>query len=178
MINTLFANKGMATSPHHLASQSALKVLRDGGNAIEAMVAAAATIAVVYPHMNSIGGDGFWLILKPNGEQIAIDASGASAASATIDTYLDKGLQKIPFRGAIAANTVAGTISGWQKALEVSATLGGNKSLDQLLNDAIASKEGIKEKDIESEIEDISEEAFELGSSVINFMRSNYGIEE
>jgi gamma-glutamyltranspeptidase/glutathione hydrolase len=137
LINTLFANKGMATSPHHLASQSAIKVLRDGGNAIEAMVAAAATIAVVYPHMNSIGGDGFWLILKPNGEQIAIDASGASAASATIDTYLDKGLQKIPFRGAIAANTVAGTISGWQKALEVSATLGGNKSLDQLLNDAI-----------------------------------------
>jgi gamma-glutamyltranspeptidase/glutathione hydrolase len=78
LINTLFANKGMATSPHHLASQSAIKVLRDGGNAIEAMVAAAATIAVVYPHMNSIGGDGFWLILKPNGEQIAIDATEAA----------------------------------------------------------------------------------------------------
>ncbi|HIF6353065.1 TPA: gamma-glutamyltransferase, partial [Enterobacter cloacae] len=43
---------GMAVAPHHLASQSALSVLRDGGSAIEAMVAAAATIAVVYPHMN------------------------------------------------------------------------------------------------------------------------------
>ncbi|WP_108648359.1 gamma-glutamyltransferase family protein [Polynucleobacter rarus] len=137
MINTLCANHGMATSPHHLASQSALKVLRDGGNAIEAMVSAAATIAVVYPHMNSIGGDGFWLVLKPNGEQITIDASGASAKLATIDTYLNKGLNKIPFRGAMAANTVAGTVSGWQKALEISDAIGGNKTLDYLLSDAI-----------------------------------------
>ncbi len=137
MINTLCANNGMATAPHHLASQSALKVLRDGGNAIEAMVAAAATIAVVYPHMNSIGGDGFWLILKPNGEQIAIDASGAAAGGANIESYLNRGLTKIPFRGAIAANTVAGTISGWHKALEVSTSMGGSKRLDQLLQDAI-----------------------------------------
>lgn len=54
---------GMAVAPHHLASQSALAVLREGGSAIEAMVAAAATIAVVYPHMNGLGGDGFWLIV-------------------------------------------------------------------------------------------------------------------
>jgi len=50
---------GMATAPHALASQSAASVLRDGGNAVEAMIAAAATIAVVLPHMNSIGGDAF-----------------------------------------------------------------------------------------------------------------------
>jgi gamma-glutamyltranspeptidase/glutathione hydrolase len=55
----------MAVAPHHLASQSALAVLREGGSAIEAMVAAAATIAVVYPHMNGLGGDGFWLIVPP-----------------------------------------------------------------------------------------------------------------
>ncbi|SQA97298.1 Putative gamma-glutamyltransferase ywrD [Cedecea neteri] len=45
-------------------SESALSVLRHGGDAIEAMVAAAAAIAVVYPHMNGIGGDGFWLIVR------------------------------------------------------------------------------------------------------------------
>ncbi len=56
---------GMAVAPHHLASQSALAVLREGGSAIEAMVAAAATVAVVYPHMNGLGGDGFWLIVPP-----------------------------------------------------------------------------------------------------------------
>ena len=52
----------MVTSPHHLASEAGLRVLREGGNAIEATVAMAATLAVVYPHMTSIGGDGFWLI--------------------------------------------------------------------------------------------------------------------
>jgi len=69
---------GMAVAPHHLASQSALAVLREGGSAIEAMVAAAATVAVVYPHMNGLGGDGFWLIVPPEGEPVAIDASGAA----------------------------------------------------------------------------------------------------
>ena len=49
--------QGMAVAPHSLASESALAVLREGGNALEAMISAAATIAVVYPHMNSIGGD-------------------------------------------------------------------------------------------------------------------------
>lgn len=49
MINSNTAPLGMAVTPHHLASESALAVLREGGNAIEAMVAAAATIAVVYP---------------------------------------------------------------------------------------------------------------------------------
>jgi gamma-glutamyltranspeptidase len=57
MINTARAFGAMAVAPHHLASQSALAVMREGGNAIEAMIAAAATIAVVYPHMNGIGGD-------------------------------------------------------------------------------------------------------------------------
>ncbi len=52
----------MVVAPHHLAVDAGLNILRDGGKAIEAMIAAASTISVVYPHMNSIGGDGFWLI--------------------------------------------------------------------------------------------------------------------
>ena len=59
MLHSLQATRGMAVAPHSLASQSALAILRDGGNAVEAMIAAAATVAVAYPHMNSIGGDGF-----------------------------------------------------------------------------------------------------------------------
>ncbi|WP_286870153.1 gamma-glutamyltransferase, partial [Pantoea sp. UBA5035] len=82
MIQSNMAPLGMAVAPHHLASESALAILRDGGNAIEAMVAAAATIAVVYPHMNGLGGDGFWLVLPPNGDPVAIDASGAAGALA------------------------------------------------------------------------------------------------
>ncbi len=59
MINSIRGTRGMAATPHALASESALAILREGGNAVEAMIAAAATIAVVYPHMNSIGGDAF-----------------------------------------------------------------------------------------------------------------------
>jgi oxamate amidohydrolase len=76
----------MAVAPHALASQSALAVLREGGNAVEAMVAAAATIAVAYPHMNGIGGDSFWLVGMPGAsgtEVVGIDACGAGAARTT-----------------------------------------------------------------------------------------------
>jgi gamma-glutamyltranspeptidase len=62
MTNTLKADGAMAVAPHFLAAQAAGDVLKEGGNAIEAMVAAAAAIAMVYPHMNGLGGDAFWLI--------------------------------------------------------------------------------------------------------------------
>src|SRR5438309_4945307 len=101
---------GMAGAPHSLAAQAALAVLRDGGNALEAMIAAAATIAVVYPHMNSIGGDAFWVLHVPGEPPRAIDASGAAAGRASIDWYRDQRLDSIPFRGGVAANTVAGTV--------------------------------------------------------------------
>ncbi|HCE8951023.1 TPA: oxamate amidohydrolase [Raoultella ornithinolytica] len=127
---------GMAVAPHHLASQSAVAVLREGGSAIEAMVAAAATIAVVYPHMNGLGGDGFWLIVPPEGEPIAIDASGAAGSLATPEAYA--GLAQIPHRGPQAALTVAGTVSGWDEALKISQTLTGKAlPLARLLEDAI-----------------------------------------
>lgn len=127
---------GMAVTPHHLASESALSVLRHGGDAIEAMVAAAATIAVVYPHMNGIGGDGFWLIVPPRGEPVAIDASGAAGSLASLDFY--RGAKAIPHRGTQAALTVPGTVSGWAEALKVSAELGGGQlPLSRLMADAI-----------------------------------------
>ncbi|MEQ4597097.1 MAG: gamma-glutamyltransferase, partial [Methylobacteriaceae bacterium] len=62
----VFAHAAVA-APHALAASAGQNVLAQGGNAIEAMVAMAAAIAVVYPHMNSIGGDGFWLIRERNG---------------------------------------------------------------------------------------------------------------
>src|SRR4051812_12978269 len=136
MMYSTRARRGMAVAPHSLAAQSALAVLREGGNAIEATVAAAATIAVVYPHMNSIGGDAFWLIHVPGHPPRAIDASGASAASASIDFYRERGLAAIPFRGGVAANTVAGTIAGWELALELSRSrLGGRLPPSRLLAD-------------------------------------------
>ena len=129
----------MAVAPHALAAQAALAVLREGGNAVEAMIAAAANIAVVYPHMNSIGGDAFWLIHVPGQAPRAIDACGAAAATASIAWYAERGITKnIPFRGGIAANTVAGTVAGWNAAYEFSnKELGGKLPLARLFADAI-----------------------------------------
>jgi gamma-glutamyltranspeptidase/glutathione hydrolase len=129
----------MVTAPHHLASSAAAFVLREGGNAVEAMVAAASTIAVVYPHMNSIGGDGFWIISEPGKEPVAIDACGRAAGLASIDWYREQGVAGtvIPGRGPLAANTVAGAISGWQEALVHSARMGGKLPVSRLLQDAI-----------------------------------------
>ena len=126
--------RGMIVAPHGLAASAGLGVLREGGNAIEAMVAAAATIAVVYPHMNGLGGDGFWLIAAPGAEPVGIDACGATGAAAAPALY--GAATAIPARGPLAANTVAGTVSGWQAALAIAAEWGGRMPLARLLEDA------------------------------------------
>jgi len=135
VIHTLTALGGMHVAPHHLAAQAGRDVLREGGNAVEAMVAAAAAIAVVYPHMNAIGGDGFWLIHEPGKPPVAIDACGFAAGMANKAFYA--GLNGIPPRGPKAALTVAGTVGGWAKALEVAAAWGKALPLSRLLSDAI-----------------------------------------
>src|SRR6202166_3617928 len=136
LIQTIRSTQGMAFAPHALASQSALAVLRDGGNAIEAMVAAAATISIAYPHMNGIGGDAFWLIAPLQGPPVAIDAAGPAAARATIAAYAEAGHDVIPIRGPLAMNTVAGAIGSWDAALLVSKQHGGQLPLALLLRDA------------------------------------------
>jgi gamma-glutamyltranspeptidase/glutathione hydrolase len=125
----------MVVAPHNLAAQAGLAVLREGGNAIEAMVAAASTVAVVYPHMNSIGGDNFWLIGEPGRDPVAVMACGGAGEKATGEFY--RGHTSIPPRGPLAANTVAGAISGWEAALGVSKRWGGRLPLTRVLADAI-----------------------------------------
>ncbi|WP_027853011.1 gamma-glutamyltransferase family protein [Marinobacterium litorale] len=136
MLKTVYSTRGMMVAPHHLAAQAGRDVLAEGGNAVEAMVAAASTIAVVYPHMNSIGGDGFWLIHEPGKAPVAIDACGRAAKKADRNFYA--GLDAIPSRGATAALTSAGTIGGWAEALKVAAGWGGSLPLSRLLESAIS----------------------------------------
>lgn len=137
MLNSTFAPHGMVVAPHHLAAEAGLSVLREGGNALEAMIAAAAAIAVVYPHMNSIGGDGFWLVSPANGDPIAIDACGGAGSGATIERYRAEGHDAVPSRGPLAALTVAGTVSGWGAAEEISKSWGGKLPRGRLLADAV-----------------------------------------
>lgn len=130
-LSTVSGRHGMVTAPHHLASAAGLDVLRDGGTAAEACVAVAACLAIVYPHMTGIGGDGFWVIREPDGQVHSIHGCGGAAARADLSLYA--GMDAVPTRGPLAANTVAGTISGWAAALA-----GGTLPLDRLMRDAIA----------------------------------------
>ncbi|KQM19709.1 gamma-glutamyltransferase family protein [Novosphingobium sp. Leaf2] len=135
-MQTVHAYNGIVTAPHYLAAQAGCDVLRDGGNAVEATVAVAATLAVVYPHMTGIGGDGFWVIREPDGVVHAIHGCGGAAASADLSLYA--GLGAVPTRGPLAANTVAGTISAWEAALAAPYC---QLPLSRLLGDAIAHAE-------------------------------------
>ncbi|KAB1075546.1 gamma-glutamyltransferase family protein [Methylobacterium planeticum] len=124
-------------APHSLAAQAGQTVLAQGGNAIEAMIAMAAAIAVAYPHMNGIGGDGFWLVREASGRVRGIEACGPAGRLATRERYRERGYDAIPARGPDAAVTVAGAIGGWALARELARALGGRLPLDTLLADAI-----------------------------------------
>jgi oxamate amidohydrolase len=175
MLNTIMARRGMVVAPHHLAAQAGLSVLREGGNAIEAMLASAAAIAAVYPHMNSIGGDGFWLISEPGAAPVAIDASGPAGSGAVPELY--RGMRAIPTRGPLAANTVAGTLSGWQEAYAISRRWGGRLPWSRLLEDAVGyardgvpapAGQGLLTADKRDELEDVPgfAEVFMPGGSI------------
>lgn len=135
MLKTARGRGGAVTSPHALASEAGLEVLREGGSAADAAVATAAALAVVYPHMNSIGGDSFWLVAEPGADPVGIDACGRAAMAADLELYRLAGLDSIPWRGPLAANTVAGTLSGWEQVLRVG---GSGMSFARLLEPAIA----------------------------------------
>ena len=136
MLDTPTFSAAAVAAPHSLASESGRAVLAEGGNAIEAMVAMAATIAVVYPHMNAMGGDAFWVIREPGGRVRAIEACGQAGSLATIKRYRDKGYDALPFRGPDAAITVAGAVGGWKAALDYARALGGKLPARDLLADA------------------------------------------
>ncbi len=127
----------MVAAPHQAAVEAGRAALAEGGNAIEAMVAMAATIAVVYPHMNHLGGDGYWLLREPSGKIRALMAAGVAGSLARPELYRDAGHDQIPPRGPLAALTVPGAIAGWSLALEAAKAQGGRLPLGFLLEHAI-----------------------------------------
>lgn len=131
--------RGMVTSPHYLATQAGVDTLRKGGTALDAAIAVAAVLAVVYPQMCSIGGDNFWLAHEAaTGKLHGINASGRSGEKATRDFFAQRGLSAIPLRGPLAACTVPGVVSGWDAAHSLSRAWGSPLSLADLLQEAIA----------------------------------------
>jgi gamma-glutamyltranspeptidase/glutathione hydrolase len=134
-LHTAGHRQGVVCAPHAATVEAGRAVLAEGGNALEAMVAMAASIAVTYPHMNGIGGDSFWLVREPSGRVRALMAAGRAGEHARLELYRE--YDAIPARGPLAALTVPGAISGWILALVAAEALGAKLPLDVLLGHAI-----------------------------------------
>jgi gamma-glutamyltranspeptidase/glutathione hydrolase len=101
--------RGAVASNHPLATEAGAAILRRGGNAADAYVAAASTLAVVEPHMSGLGGEGFALVYSAaSAEAIVVNATGRAPFAATAERYRDG----IPAHGPLTAIT-PGLIDGW-----------------------------------------------------------------
>jgi gamma-glutamyltranspeptidase len=136
-LHTAGHRRGVVAAPHQAAVEAGRAILAEGGNALEAMIAMAATIVAVYPHMNHIGGDGFWLVRERSGRVRALMGAGRAGTKARIDLYREHGHDDIPTRGPLAALTAPGAVAAWMLALEVAKAQGGRLPLTALLDAAI-----------------------------------------
>src|ERR1700722_13428787 len=136
-LHTAGHRRGVVAAPHHAAAEAGRAILAEGGNALEAMVAMAAAIAAVYPHMNHVGGDGFFLVRERSGRVRALMAAGRAGADARIELYREEGYDTIPARGPLAALTAPAAVAGWSLALDAAKAAGGRMPLGVLLEAAI-----------------------------------------
>ena len=128
------ARNGLVATSQPLAAQAGLAVLQAGGNAIDAAIAAVATLCVVEPCSTGIGGDAFALIWSAaEGRLVGLNASGPAPAGLTADLVRGRGHTTFPARGGLPV-TVPGALRGWQLALERF----GTRGLDTLLVQPIA----------------------------------------
>ncbi len=131
--SAVVAQNGMVAASQPLASQVGLRILQQGGNAVDAAVATAATLALVAPMMTGPAGDMFALVyIAETGELAGLNASGFSPKAADIDFFRNRNLDEIPTKGAFSV-TVPGAVDGWVTLLEKHGTM----SLEQVLEPAI-----------------------------------------
>src|SRR5271157_5447926 len=129
----VYATHGMAATSMPAATLTALDVLRGGGNAMDAAVAAVAVLGVIEPQSTGIGGDCFCLYAPAGtGEVIALNGSGRAAAAASIDWYEDRQIRAFENTSAHTV-TIPGAVDAWETLLAAH----GRKGLDELLQPAI-----------------------------------------
>jgi len=126
---TTMASHGMVAAPHYLAAQAGLDLLKAGGNAVDAAIAANAVLQVVYPFVVGLGGDLFMLLYDARSGQVhGLNASGRSAQTATIERYQSLGYSSMP-RFGVHSVTVPGCPDGWGRVSERFGRLGLARSL-------------------------------------------------
>src|SRR5215813_12540285 len=129
----VLGTNGMIATSQPLASAAGLKVLQDGGNAIDAAITAAGVLAVVEPTMNGVGGDLFALVYTAADSKLhALNSSGRSAYTATPEVFSQRGLKEIPRTGVLSVS-VPGVVDGWSELLSKYGTI----QLSQALKPAI-----------------------------------------
>jgi gamma-glutamyltranspeptidase/glutathione hydrolase len=121
--SVVMARQGMIATSQPLASAAGLQVLREGGNAVDAAVTAAAVLSVVEPTMTGIGGDLFAIVFDPRAGKLAgLNASGRSGYAATPAEFGKRGLTAVPERGVLSI-TVPGVVDGWAELLAKHGTI-------------------------------------------------------
>jgi gamma-glutamyltranspeptidase/glutathione hydrolase len=129
----VYARRAMCATSHPIASLTAIEVLKEGGNAVDAAIATAAVLTVLEPHMTGIGGDCFALVAKPGHDKlIALNAAGRAPRGATAAWLAKAGLARIEPTSAHAV-TVPGAVDGWTRLLADHGTM----PLARLLEPAI-----------------------------------------
>ena len=115
--SVVMARRAMIATSQPLASAAGLQVLREGGNAVDAAITAAAVLSVVEPTMNGIGGDFFAIVYDAKTRRLrGLNASGRAGRAATPDEFRRRGVTSIPERGVLAI-TVPGVVDGWSELL-------------------------------------------------------------
>jgi gamma-glutamyltranspeptidase/glutathione hydrolase len=112
-----FGHNGMVATSQRLAAQAGLEMLRLGGNAVDAAIAAAACLTVVEPPSNGIGSDAFAIVWLKDGGMYGLNASGPAPAALTVEALRAKGHVQMP-RYGWGAVTVPGTPSAWDALME------------------------------------------------------------
>lgn len=131
--SALYATQAAVATSHPLATQTALDVLRAGGNAVDAGIAAVALLGIVEPQMTGVGGDCFALYLPAGAsEPMALNGSGRAPMAATLDWYQSRGMKQIDPYGAHAV-TMPGAVAAWCRLLADH----GTRGVDELLRPAI-----------------------------------------
>jgi gamma-glutamyltranspeptidase/glutathione hydrolase len=135
--STVHGQNAMVATSHPLAALTAIEVLRAGGTAADAAVAACALLGVIEPQSTGIGGDCFALI-QPRGEGkvVAYNGSGRAPMAATVEWYLERNMHSIPLTSAHAVS-IPGAIDAWETILRDHGKMG----LDTLLQPAIKAAE-------------------------------------